>query len=190
MVIQQLMISAQKQSQSRKLGFSFIEVIISVTIIGILTAITIPNYTHYLDKNNNLLVEQEALILQEEMFARMVYLAETTSVNIPYVSSSNHGGPGVIDISDNSMLTIFNQLILTSSIVDYDEKETLEVINTTALSYPAWEVECLMTFESGQKINLFFEVKDDKVKYHDICYLTKFIYTNSDGISVEKTLVL
>lgn len=184
------MISDQKQLQCLKLGFSFIEVIITITIIGIVTAVTIPNYNFYLEKNNQLLIEQEAIILQEEIFERMVYLSTATSVKLPYVSNSNHGGIGVLDITDTTLLNILNTLVENSSILNYKNKSSIKKTNTLELSYGGWEVECTITYKTGEIIKLYFEVRDDKYLYHDTASVTKFIYINKENVSVEKTLLL
>lgn len=184
------MISQQKQFQSRKSGFSFIEVLITVTIIGIITAVTIPNYTHYVTKNDQLLAEQKAIILQEEVFERIVYLSTTTSTNLPYVSNSNHGGVGVLDIGESTLMSITNSLFKESSVVLFENKEKVYFIEATSLSYGGWEVECLLTYDTGEQIQLFFEVRDDQYSYHDTAFVNKFIYTTANGIKIEKSLVL
>lgn len=184
------MILVQKLFQSRKSGFSFIEVLITVTIIGIITAVTIPNYSHYVTKNEQLLAEQQAIILQEEAFERIIYLSTTTSTNLPYVSNSNHGGVGVLDISETTLMNITNLMFQKSSVLPYENKEKVNFVEARRLSNGAWEVECLLTYETGEKIQLFFEVQDDEYSYHDTAFVKRFVYTTAKGISIEKYLVL
>lgn len=184
------MISDQKQSQLHKYGFSFIEVIITITIIGILTAVTIPNYSHYLTKNNELLVEQQAIVIQEEIFERMVYLSAYGSVKLPFVSNSNYGGVGVMDISDFTITFATYQLLVTSSVLDYDNSEEPVISSVTELNSVGWEVVCCMPYETGESVYIYFEVRDDPYEYHDTMYVKKMSYVSADNIEIEKNLKL
>ena len=125
-----------------------------------------------------------------EIFERMVYLSAYGSVKLPFVSNSNYGGVGVMDISDFTITFATYQLLVTSSVLDYDDSEDPVISSVTELNSVGWEVVCCMPYETGESVYIYFEVRDDLYEYHDTMYVKKMIYVSADNIEIEKNLKL
>ncbi|CAE6944025.1 MULTISPECIES: type IV pilin protein [Pseudomonas] len=100
--------------QAKQSGFTLIEVMITVAIIGILAAIAYPSYTEYVLRGNRsegLALLSEAAARQERYFAQNNTYADTAAkLNVPVNSTNNLYQLNIADVTSNTYtLTVVPQ---------------------------------------------------------------------------------
>ena len=75
----------------RQSGFTLIELVIAIAIVGILTAIAVPSYTSFIIKSNRKVAA--ACLLEQSQFAERYY-----TTNLTYVGMGAPGGGCVADL--------------------------------------------------------------------------------------------
>lgn len=174
-------------------GFSLIEVIITVSIVGILTAVTIPTCTYFIDEKNKLSLDQDVLVIKDDILTMLAEFQNTTSsYEYPLLGSSStqsSGTKGYNNITE-SQLFVFSKLIFRNiSIFDYDKEYnsyTYKVDSkfTSNLCYAV----VTMYFKDNRKIELKYEITDNSLTYKDYAYLVSFVYYNKEGLNKEQKL--
>lgn len=93
--------------QSR--GFTLIELVIVVAIIGIIAAVAIPSYSNYMERTRRANAQADLMELAQWMERR--YTANfdytTTTANLPFTTSPQGGGNTFYNITVNANQTAY-----------------------------------------------------------------------------------
>ncbi len=161
-------------------GFSLIEIIVTISIIGVFTATLVPTYNYIYDKKENLELEKTTLILENDF---RKFLAEnqnlSTAFKYPIESVSSSETVGYLNITDKDFrhfcqVLIYNSTGIESEILNY-------TINSTEFQYNRCTTNIIVTFESNEKIDFELIVFDNTVNYMDYAYLVSFTYYDKNN---------
>lgn len=106
----------------KKKGFTLVEVLVVIAILGILSAIVIPKYTHYTEK-----ARMETATKGVERVYSACLLAESTLV------SEGNTSPSIDELVEEANKALFDELVLTTT-VDDNKIETYSITNYVPLT--------------------------------------------------------
>ena len=166
-------------------GFSLIEVLITVLIVGIISSIGIPLYNHMKTKYDQTEVDSTALILQSDFSKAIEEYNNISNFKYPLQGkvSSNGSTSGYYNISDADFLNCCNILIVNSPTLNDNETIQSKTLSKgTIVNYQSI-VTYTFVFKSGNQLIFEFKYIDNKLSYGDIASLSSFTYINNKGVS-------
>ena len=99
-------------------GFSLIEVIITITIIGILTGIMIPSYTKYRTSGIDLEVKEKTLVIQNEIMSFMNRQILNNTQKYPVLGSSSTEYLNINNVNPSNLKTFVRGIMTYSQVLD------------------------------------------------------------------------
>jgi type IV pilus assembly protein PilE len=119
-----------------KLGFTLVELMITVAVIGILAAIAIPNYQQYVLRGNR--SDAKAILMETAQFMERYYTTNNTYVGATVLSAVSPKGASAtskkydITFSAGPTATSFTLQAATTGSQDNDSCGDLTISNTGA----------------------------------------------------------
>jgi len=175
------MILQQKKSLWHK-GFSLIEVIITVSILGIFSTVTIPIINYFNKTKSNVELDRITLTLKNEFADYISSWNYNSSFKYPIVATSTTDSVGVQNMSDLNVKTFFNNLVGTSELLKSEKTKDM-IVERGEISKNTYTITYTLTFKSGIKIKFILECIDNQVSYKDTGYFTEFTYYTKDNLS-------
>jgi prepilin-type N-terminal cleavage/methylation domain-containing protein len=115
----------QKLRKSNQKGFTLIELMIVIAIIGILAAIAIPNFLAYRTKGQNSAAQSAAKNFYNTALA---YFADTTSTGTSVYPSSNVGGYTLdtanLDVAGGPLVDTGTGTVSTTAALTFSHKKS------------------------------------------------------------------
>ena len=142
-------------------GFSIIEVVISITIIGILTSVMIPTYKNYNKSSDDLIIKEKTLVIQNEI---MVYINDQLSkaYNIyPIVGSSSTSTVGVNNVSASTLKTFVYGAMSGSQILDINTFTKVQEEEFTGFTNGVGYMNVRIIYKSGDNVVINFKIVDN-----------------------------
>ena len=180
------MILTPKPSLKRKLGFTLIEVVICVTIIGVISSIAIPSLKFFINQKEDLEIEQECLMIKDDIYTFLSsYQNSSSDYKYPVValaSSESLGTIGVVNVNQSQMVTngkaIANNITLLSYSTNY--KSASYDVDSSFVKKICY-ARVTIRFKDSRSITLTYQISDNQVDYRDMALLYSFTYTNKVG---------
>lgn len=163
-------------------GFSIIEVVISITIIGILTSVMIPTYKNYNKTSDDLIIKEKTLVIQNEI---MVYINDQLSkaYNIyPIVGSSSTSTVGVNNVSASTLKTFVYGAMSGSQILDINTFTKVQEEEFTGFTNGVGYMNVRIIYKSGDNVVINFKIVDNQLNYKDTATVYSVTYYNKEGI--------
>ena len=90
-------------------GFTLLELVIVVTIIGIIAAVAVPSYTNYMDRTRRATAQADLMELAQWMERRYAanFNYTTTTADLPFNTSPQGSGTAFYDITVNADQTTY-----------------------------------------------------------------------------------
>lgn len=145
---------------NKRNGFTLVELIVVMVIIGILSAIAIPNYTQYVQKANNTKIEANASAIEEAVLIALVDL-----------EASGDGKGDTEDLVNllskhvNESLSTITNIIYVSDSNNSHHSITSWVVIFEPVDFTSIDQITQFTINSGNKLNYTGEYLDDQGSY-------------------------
>ena len=182
-----------KRLRLAKAGFSLLEVVISISIIGILSSIAIPTYQFFIKEKNNLNVEQEALMIKDDLLTYMAtYQNGSSGFEYPIIgqsSTSSNGTNGVCNITSSQLVSFSQGLANNASVLNFaTNRNGYEYEMGTSFTSGVMRCTVTLNFKDKKRIIFEYDIHDNSLNYRDLGYLRGFTYYSSDGVSCYITM--
>lgn len=145
---------------NKRNGFTLVELIVVMVIIGILSAIAIPNYTQYVQKANNTKIEANASAIEEAVLIALVDL-----------EASGDGKGDTEDLVNllskhvNESLSTITNIIYVSDSNNSHHSATSWVVIFEPVDFTSIDQITEFTINSGDTLNYTGEYLDDRGSY-------------------------
>ena len=171
-------------------GFSLIEVVVTVLVIGILSAVGFPLYHYLSNRYEQTEVDSTALVIQNEFMTTLSDTTNTTNFKYPLAGkkASDNSTVDYFNITDSEMINLCVVLFNLSPKLKDNEIIQTKSIQKGSFSNQQAEVVVTILFKSGNQIVFNFKYLDNPYNYVDTASLSNFTYISKNG--VFKTLPL
>ena len=182
-----------KRLRLAKTGFSLLEVVISISIIGILSGIAIPTYQYFINQQKNLSVEQDAIMIKDDILTYMAsYQNGSTGYDYPIVglsSTQTDGTVGVCNIKYSQLVSFSQGVANNVTLLSYKGNyKNYEYEMGTTFTTGIMNCSVTLNFKDQKKMIFHFAIHDNSLNYRDLAYLTGFTYYDSSGSSFDVTM--
>ena len=187
------MISIQKLLQSTRKGFSLIEVVIVISIIGVLSSVAVPTCRYFIKEKEELEVENTSLIIKDDILSFLAaYQDGNSGYEYPIVgvqSTQTNGTTNYLNITNSQFIRHTQSLVNNISLYDYSKDyDRYEIEVGNGFISQKLNVNVIIFFKNKQKLIFKYTVSDNQSSYKDMAYLKSFIFYNEDGLSFEQIM--
>lgn len=166
-------------------GFTLIEVIISITIIGIISSIMIPTYKNYDKTKETLVVKEKTLVIQNEIMTFLNNTLLDTNQTYPVIGLSSSTYLNVNNVSVNSLKTFVRGCMTYSKVLDINSFTKIVEQEFSGFTYGIGYIDIKMTYQSGEYVVIKFKITDNQINYKDVALIHSVTYYNKDGLFYE-----
>lgn len=166
-------------------GFTLIEVILSITIIGIITSIMIPTYKNYDQTKEELVVKEKALVIQNEIMTFLNGQLSNTTQTYPVIGSSSTTYLGVNNVSTTSLKSLVRGCMSYSKILDINTFITVVEEEFSGFTKGIGYINIKITYKSGEYVVVKFKIIDNQINYKDVALIHSVTYYNKEGLHYE-----
>lgn len=189
----QLMTLHRRPYQLAKRGFSLLEVVISISIIGILSGIAIPTYQFFVEEKKNISSEQDAIMIKDDMLSYMAtYQNGSSGYDYPIVglqSTATNGTTDYCNIKYTQLVTFSQGLANNVTLFSYSSNyKNYEYEMGTVFKSGVTTCTVTLNFKDQKRIIFYYDVYDNSLNYRDLAYLIGFTYFSSDGASCYQAI--
>ena len=166
-------------------GFTLIEVIISITIIGIMTSIMIPTYKNFNKTSDELIVKEKTMVIQNEIMTFINRQLLNKNQTYPIIGLQSTSYLGVNNVSSNSLVTFVRGIMTYSNVLDINSFIKITTDDFSGFKDGIGYIDVKMTYKSGEYIIINFKIVDNQVNYKDVATIYSVTYYNSEGLNYK-----
>lgn len=177
------MILKQEKFLNIRKGFTLLELIISISILGVITSVTLPNLSFFKNYQNKLKLEKELIIIEDtfkqEMMNSMDY---NITRRYPLMGSSNSQTVGFCNITNSVFYDYSGHLLSKTNLYDFYNNYKTYNCNVGGISSGVFKVDFTVLLKDGKKFVFKYDVIDNKYSYRDYGYLIGLEYYYSEDV--------
>lgn len=166
-------------------GFSIIEVVITLTIVGILTGIMIPSYKNYSKASIDLEVKEKTLVIQNEMMTFINQQLYNSNQQYPIIGTSSTDYIGVNNILTRDLTTFVRGLMTESQVLDINSFTNITYGEFSGFDDGIGYIDITINYKSGENVICEFQIKDNQVTFKDVATIHSITYNNGKGQSYK-----
>lgn len=166
-------------------GFSLIEVIITITIIGILTGIMIPSYTKYRTSGIDLEVKEKTLVIQNEIMSFMNRQILNNTQKYPVLGSSSTEYLNINNVNPSNLKTFVRGIMTYSQVLDINTFTIITNGEFSGFEDGIGYIEVTINYESKESVICEFKITDNQLNYKDVALLNSITYNDGKGHSYK-----
>lgn len=166
-------------------GFSLIEVVVTLTIVGILTGIMIPSYNNYNKASIDLEVKEKTLVIQSEMMTFINQQLYNANQKYPIFGASSNDFVGVNNILNDSLITFVRGLMTYSQVLDISTFTKIVVGEFSGFDTGIGYIDVTINYKSGENVICEFQIKDNQITFKDVAIIHSITYNNGKGQSYK-----
>ena len=152
-------------------GFSLIEVIVTITIIGILTGIMIPSYTNYRESSVDLEVKEKALVIQNEIMIFINQQILNKTQTYPVVGTSSSEYLNYNNINSSTLKTFVRGLMTYSQVLDINTFTLISEDDFTGFDDGIGYINIKITYRSEESVICEFKITDNQINDRDVAHI-------------------
>ena len=180
------MILKQKQFHRSKSGITLVELIITVSIMGILSTIILPNFSFFKKYRDKLQIEKDLIVIEDIFKQEMM---NTMDYNItrryPLMGSSNSQKVDFCNITDSTFFDYSGYLLWKTNLYDFYKDYKTYYTEVGKKEYGIFKVSFTIVMKDGKKFVFKYDVVDNNYDHRDYGYLTNLEYHyNSEIVEV------
>ena len=166
-------------------GFSLIEVIVTITIIGILSGIMIPSYKNYRDSSFDLEVKEKTLVIQNEIMIFINQQILNKTQKYPVVGSSSTDYLNVNNVNTSDLKTFVRGIMSYSKVLDINTFTLISEGGFTGFDEGIGYINITITYKSGESVICEFKITDNQINYKDVAHINSITYCDGKGHSYK-----
>lgn len=163
---------------NRRSGFSLIEVIMTVSIIGVMSATLIPTYSYLNDKKNKLEFEKRVLMLENDFFDSLNNFQTYKSFKYPIIGTITTDTVNFLNINQNTFYSFVVAMLNNTTAIKYYNNIESHSMTTTSFNNGTCVVEYFVNLKTKEKFIFKFSVYDNSISYKDYAYFDSFTFTD------------
>ena len=180
------MILKQKQFHRSKSGITLVELIITVSIMGILSTIILPNFSFFKKYRDKLQIEKDLIVIEDIFKQEMM---NTMDYNItrryPLMGSSNSQKVDFCNITDSTFFDYSGYLLWKTNLYDFYKDYKTYYTEVGKKEYGIFKVSFTILMKDGKKFVFKYDVVDNNYDHRDYGYLTNLEYHyNSEIVEI------
>lgn len=166
-------------------GFTLIEVIISITIIGIITGIMLPSFKNYSKVSDDLVIKEKTLIIQNEVMTFINSNILNHNQTYPIIGTSSTTYLNTNNISALELKTFVRGAMTASKVLDISTFVSVTNQEFSGFSDGIGYMICTINYKSGEKVNIEFQISDNQLNYKDVAVIYSVEYCSENGSSYK-----
>ena len=164
-------------------GFTLIEVIISITIFGILTTILVPSFQNYKKSGEELSVRQTAMVIYNDAMTFINLQSENSINRYPLYGTSSTEYLGINNIASNSFSLFVRNMMSISKVLDYSKIKNFVSSEFSGFVNGVGFISVTANYKDSSKVIVEFKVVDNELNYKDVGVIYSIEYFNENGVS-------
>lgn len=177
------MILKQEPFHRSKTGITLVELIITISIMGILSAIVLPNLSFFKKYQDKLKIEKNLIIIEDTIKQEMM---NTMDYNItrryPLMGSTNSQKVDFCNITDSTFFDYSGYLLWKTNLYDFYKDYASYYTEVGKKEYGVFKVSFTINMKDGKKFVFKYDVVDNNYDHRDYGYLTSLEYHYSNNI--------
>ncbi len=173
-----------KRKVNQRAGFSMIEMVTVVVVMGVLVSVAIPSYKGYLEHSKQYESDSIALEFQQAAYVIMTSTRGINSYVYPLQSSTKDTIDDATDTIADDKYRSFMNWILAETTIPYKKVKSNTIIHTpAAITYNGGKgiAKFYVGFEGGMALEMVFVVIDNRTLSYDTATLESFTYYHTNG---------
>ena len=162
-------------------GFSLIEVVITLTIVGIMTGIMIPSYKNYSKASTDLEVKEKTLVIQNEIMTFINQQLYNKNQTYPIIGSSSTEFINVNNIITNELKTFVRGVMTFSQVLDIKTFTVITSGEFSGFKDGIGYIDITINYKSGESVICEFEIRDNQITYKDVAKIYSVTYNDGKG---------
>lgn len=174
----------QLRLHSRK-GFSLIEVILTISIIGVLSTTLLPTYNYMNKRSNEIEIEKRALVFENDIYDSLNRFQSYKSFDYPIIGILTDDTVGFLNIGSTELISFTNTILSNTTAVKYYDNILSRELTAEPYFYGRCELNMKIVLKTGEIVTFNFIAYDNELNYKDYAYLKSVILQDEKGYSKE-----